>query len=97
MDWTNNLNSDNQRNYDRIQNNTTFMKTDINDEDDRFNDYSKTMPRQKNAFSSVKNIKNEVIVKRNEIIEKIQHCQNLLNTIMVDKKYGLNNNMKNNI
>ena len=97
MDWTNNLNSDNQRNYDRIQNNETFMKTDINDEDDRFNDYSKTIPRQKNAFSSVKNIKNEVIVKRNEIIEKIQHCQNLLNTIMVDKKYGLNNNMKSNI
>ena len=28
-----------------------------------------------------------IIVKRNEIVEKIQHCQNLLNTIIMDKKY----------
>jgi len=97
LDWSNNLNSDNQRNYDQIQNNRTYVKNNYNedDDDDIFNDYSKTMPRQKSAFSSVKNIKNEVIVKRNEIIEKIQHCQNLLNTIMVDKKYAMNNRRNN--
>ena len=60
-------------------------------------DNSRSMERKKNnAINSVKNIKNEVIVKRNEIIEKIQHCQNLLNTIMIDKKKVMNN-MKRNI
>jgi hypothetical protein len=40
----------------------------------------------------VKNIKDEVIVKRNEIIEKIQHCQNLLNSIIKEKKHFLTQN-----
>ena len=46
----------------------------------------------KKGFYSVKNIKDEVIVKRNEIIEKIQHCQNLLNSIIKEKKHFLTQN-----
>lgn len=64
-------------NYDEIDNNM-FSTEDPN--------FSKTLPRKRGGYNSVKNIKDEVIVKRNEIIEKIQHCQNLLNTIMNEKK-----------
>jgi len=46
----------------------------------------------KKGFKSVKNIKNEVIVKRNEIIEKIQHCQNLLNSIIKEKRHFMTHN-----
>ena len=46
----------------------------------------KNVPKKNTKYNSVKNIKDEVIGKRNEIIEKIQHCQNLLNTIMEEKK-----------
>ena len=47
--------------------------------------FGKTLSKKKAGYNSVKNIKDEVIVKRNEIIEKIQHCQNLLNTIKIEK------------
>ena len=65
------------KNYDEIDNNM-FSAEDPN--------FSKTLPKKRGGYNSVKNIKDEVIVKRNEIIEKIQHCQNLLNTIMNEKK-----------
>ena len=56
----------------------------------------KTLIKKKN-FNSVKNIKNEVIFKRNEIIEKIQHCQNLLNSIIKEKRHFMTqNNSKDN-
>ena len=57
--------------------------------------FNNTMPRRKAEYNSVKNIKDEVVGKRNEIIEKIQHCQNLLNTIMRDKKHFMTNNKNN--
>ena len=47
---------------------------------------NETLTTKRNGNSSVKKIKDDVIGKRNEIIEKIQHCQNLLNTIMTDKR-----------
>jgi hypothetical protein len=56
---------------------------------------SKTLTRKRIGYNSVRNIKDEVIVKRNEIIEKIQHCQNLLNTIMTEKRNYLSNNKRN--
>ena len=55
----------------------------------------KKMPKtliNKKGFNSVKNIKNEVIIKRNEIIEKIQHCQSLLNSIIKEKKHFMTYN-----
>ena len=54
--------------------------------------YTKTLSRKKAGYNSVKDIKDEVIVKRNEIIEKIQHCQNLLDTIIKEKKHFTSNN-----
>ena len=58
--------------------------------------FTKTFTRKKAEYNSVKDIKDEVISKRNEIVEKIQHCQNLLNTIMKDKKHLMSNNRNNN-
>ena len=63
--------------YEEMSNNT-FAIEDPN--------YFISLSRKKGEFKNVKNIKDEVIVKRNEIIEKIEHCQNLLNTIMEEKK-----------
>ena len=40
---------------------------------------------RKIGYISVKNIKDEVVVKRNEIMDKIKHCQNLLSTIMKER------------
>ena len=57
--------------------------------------FNKTMPKRKAEYNSVKNIKDEVVGKRDEIIEKIQHCQNLLNTIMKEKKLFMTNPKKN--
>ena len=54
--------------------------------------FNKTLPRKKAEYNSVKDIKDEVVGKRNEIIEKIQHCQNLLNAIIKDKKHFMTNN-----
>ena len=57
---------------------------------------TKTFTRKKAEYNSVKDLKDEVISKRNEIVEKIQHCQNLLNTIMRDKKHFMSNNRNDN-
>ena len=57
--------------------------------------FSKTLTRKRIGYNSVRNIKDEVIVKRNEIIEKIQHCQNLLNTIMTEKRNYMSSNKRN--
>jgi len=58
---------------------------------------AKNLSRKKEENNSVKNIKDEVIVKRNEIIVKIEQCQNLLNTIMKEKNnYMTNTNTKSN-
>ena len=46
----------------------------------------KTLPTKSTKYNSVKNIKDEVIGKRNEIAVKIQHCQNLLNTLKEENK-----------
>ena len=93
-DLSNNLTSESQIIYRNNPDYRSYVKnTYNNDESEIYSNYSKTMP--KSAFSSVKNIKNEVIVKRNEIIEKIQHCQNLLNTIMIDKKNIMTNKKSN--
>ena len=96
MDLSSNLTSKNKLSNFNVQNNNNSYIKNIYNFDEEYDNYNyhKTIPRQKSAYNSDKNIKNEVIVKRNEIIEKIQHCQNLLNTIMIDKKYS-KNNMKN--
>ena len=94
------MTSDRQRTFIRNKNDKFYIKKrNIKEDMDNCNNFSMTIPREKSATNTVKNIKKEeVIVKRNEIIEKIQHCQNLLNTIMVDKKYSLANmiNLRNN-
>ena len=56
--------------------------------------YSSNTEKKNDGYSSVKYIKDEVIVKRNEIVEKIQHCQNLLNIILKDKKSNYMSNIK---
>ena len=97
IDYT--ITSDNQGTYTQVKNDNSYIKKRNNKiKLDNCNDFSQTLPREKSACNTVKNTKKEVIVKRNEIIEKIQHCQNLLNTIMIDKKYSLANmiNIRNN-
>ena len=56
----------------------------------RKNNYNIQLTPEKKLINT-KNVKNEVIVKRNEIIEKIQHCQNILNSMVVDKNNDMNN------
>ena len=97
IDYT--ITSDNQRTYIQNKNDNSYIKQrNKRIKLENCNDFSQTLPREKSACNTVKNAKKEVIVKRNEIIEKIQHCQNLLNTIMIDKKYSLANmiNIRNN-
>ena len=95
LNLSNNLTPENHLLNSQVQKNKLYTINDYNNDDKREKyDHSNIAPRQNSALNSVKNIKKEVIVKRNEIIEKIQHCQNLLNTIMVDKKSGMDN-MKN--
>ena len=50
----------------------------------------KTLTKKRADYNSVQNIKDEVVLKRNEIMEKIEHCQNLLNTIMREKQQYMN-------
>ena len=93
------INSDHQRTYVKNKNDNSYIKKRNNKINlENYNDFSQAIPREKSACNTAKNVKKEVIVKRNEIIEKIQHCQNLLNTIMVDKNYSLANmiNIRNN-
>ena len=74
------MTSDRQRTFIRNKNDKFYIKKrNIKEDMDNCNNFSMTIPREKSATNTVKNIKKEeVIVKRNEIIEKIQHCQNLL-------------------
>ena len=96
------INTTNRRmNYQMpLFNNPNLLKNNNNYYYKEIKNYesSRTIPRKRTEDNSVNNIKNEVIVKRNEIVEKIQHCQNLLNTIIMDKKYIMpmrNNNINN--
>ena len=52
---------------------------------------------RKAGYISVKNIKDEVVVKRNEIMDKINECQNLLNTIMKERNQFETQKKKNNL
>ena len=81
LDFDNYLASDSKRKIRQIQNNKSYIKRNKEEYLNYPNLSTKIISREKSAINSVKNLKNEVIVKRNEIIEKIQHCQNLLNTI----------------
>ena len=55
-----------------------------------YNNYNVQLTPEKKLINT-KNVKNEVIVKRNEIIEKIQHCQNILNSMVSDKSNDMSN------
>ena len=55
-----------------------------------YNNYNIQLTPEKKLINT-KNVKNEVIVKRNEIIEKIQHCQNILNSMVSDKSNDMSN------
>ena len=56
------------------------------------NNFNTTLPKRKTLYNSVKNIKDDVAGKHDEIIEKIHHCQNLLNTINKEKNIFIQNN-----
>jgi hypothetical protein len=68
---------------------------------DDINSFSTEEPQlskttRKIGYVSVKNIKDEVVGKRNEIMDKIKHCQNLLSTIMKERDHFETQKRKNN-
>jgi hypothetical protein len=73
--------------------NKNLSSLDLNNHlfDDEKKYFTKNITRKKIGH---RNIKDEVLMKRNEIIEKIQNCQNLINTIMSEKINYIPNNKR---
>jgi hypothetical protein len=65
------------------------LKNHLFDDEKKY--FTKNITRKK---IGLRNIKDEVLMKRNEIIEKIQNCQNLINTIMNEKINYIPNNKR---